>query len=283
MLHKVLALLILLNAGAAAQSDNPAGYVDPFIGTDFFGHTFPGASLPYAMVHLSPDVNDQGWTYAAGYIYSESSIMGFSHTHWSGVGMVNGGDILLMPTAGDKLQTTPGSLEKPDEGYRSRFDHADEIASPGYYSVILKDHNIRAELTSTRRVGFHRYTFQKSDNSRIILDIGHQIGNNSSQELSELKIRDNNTIEGVKCSGLGKVYFVAEFSKPFFYYGTFDNEYKTPESGGDIWPYKNGEKGRDIGAFVTFRTSQNEQILYFGLGKNVLLKYEVFHPVKNKQ
>jgi predicted alpha-1,2-mannosidase len=261
MLHKVLALLILVSAGAAAQPDSPAGYVDPFIGTDFFGHTFPGASLPFAMVHLSPDVNDQGWTYAAGYIYSESSIMGFSHTHWSGVGMVNGGDILLMPTAGDKLLTSPGSLEKPDEGYRSRFDHADEIASPGYYSVILKDHNIRAELTSTRRAGFHRYTFPKSDNSRIILDIGHQIGNNASQELSELKIRDNNTIEGVKCSGLGKVFFVAEFSKPFFYYGTFDNEYKTPESGGDVWPYKNGEKGKDIGAFVTFRTSRDEQIL----------------------
>ena len=81
--------------------------------------------------------------------------------------------------------------------------------------LFLKDYNIRAELTSTRRAGFHRYTFPKSDNSRIILDLGHQIGNNSSQELSELKIRDNNTIEGVKSSGFGKVYFVAEFSKPF--------------------------------------------------------------------
>jgi predicted alpha-1,2-mannosidase len=258
-------LVLVLSAGSAmriaAQKDDPADYVDPFIGTDFFGHTFPGASLPFSMVHLSPDVNDQGWTYAAGYIYSESSIMGFSHTHWSGVGMVNGGDILLMPTAGAKLQTIPGSLEKPEEGYRSGFDHESEIATPGYYSVILKDHNIRAELTSTRRAGFHRYTFQKSENSRIILDLGHQIGNNSSQELSELKIIDNNTIEGFKCSGPGKVFFVAEFSKPFQYYGTFDNEYKTPESGGDIWPYKNGERGKDIGAFVTFRTSENEQIL----------------------
>ena len=148
-------LILLLSAGIniwmTAQSDNPVDHVNPFIGTDFFGHTFPGASLPFAMVHLSPDVNDQGWTYAAGYVYSESSIMGFSHTHWSGVGMVNGGDILLMPTAGDKLQTIPGSLENPDEGYRSRFDHADEIASPGYYSVILKDYNIRAELTSTKK------------------------------------------------------------------------------------------------------------------------------------
>jgi predicted alpha-1,2-mannosidase len=246
---------------APAQTENPVEHVDPFIGTDFFGHTFPGASLPFSMVHLSPDVNNIGWTYAAGYIYSESSIMGFSHTHWSGVGMVNGGEVLLMPAAGGRLQTFPGSLDNPDEGYRSRYDHVDEIASPGYYSVILKDYNIRAELTATRRAGFHRYTFPKSDNSRIILDLGHQLGNNSSLELSELKIKDDTTIEGVKSSGLGKVYFVAEFSKPFAYYGTFDNEFKTPESGGSIWPYKNGERGKNIGAFVIFRTIEKEQIL----------------------
>ncbi len=260
----VLLILILntgINVSITGQSDNPVDHVNPFIGTEFFGHTFPGPSLPFAMVHLSPDVNNQGWTYAAGYVYSESSIMGFSHTHWSGVGMVSGGDILLMPSAGNKLQTVPGSLENPDDGYRSRFDHADEIAVPGYYSVVLKDDNIRAELTSTRRAGFHRYTFPKSENARIILDLGHQIGNNSSQELSELTIRDNNTIEGVKSSGFGKVCFVAHFSKPFNYYGTFDNDYKTPESGGNIWPYKNGERGKNIGAFVTFITSENEQIL----------------------
>lgn len=260
-----LIMLVLFSSGSyfkvSAQADNPVDYVNPFIGTDFFGHTFPGPSLPFAMVHLSPDVNDQGWTYAAGYVYSESSIMGFSHTHWSGVGMVNGGDILLMPTTGIKLKTIPGSLDNPDEGYRSRFDHSGEIAAPGYYSVILKDYNIKAELTSTKRAGFHRYTFPESDNSRIILDLGHQIGNNTSDELSELRIKDNNSIEGVKCSGTGKVWFVAEFSKPFAYYGTFDNDYKTPESGGSIWPYKNGEKGKNIGAFVTFRTSEDERIL----------------------
>ena len=244
-----------------AQNDHPVKHVNPFLGTDFFGHTFPGASLPYAMVHLSPDMHTQGWTYCAGYIYSESSIMGFSHTHWSGVGMVNGGEVLLMPATGLKLQTTPGSLENPDEGYRSRFDHSDEFASPGYYSVLLKDYNVKAELTSTRRAGFHRYTFPQSDHSRIILDLGHQIGSNSSSELSELKILNNNRIEGVKSAGLGKVYFVAEFSKPFLYYGTFDNDLKTPESGGSVWPYKNGETGKNIGAFVTFRTMEEERIL----------------------
>ncbi len=244
-----------------AQTDNPADHVNPFLGTDFFGHTFPGASRPFAMVHLSPDMNTQGWTFCAGYVYSENSIMGFSHTHWSGVGMVNGGEVLLMPNVGNKLQTVPGSLEKQEEGYRSRFDHADEIATPGYYSVILKDFHIRAELTSTKRAGFHRYTFPKADNARIILDLGHQIGSNTSEDLSELKILNNNRIEGVKSAGLGKVYFVAEFSKPFRYYGTFDNGLKTPESGGSIWPYKNGEAGKNIGAFVYFKTTENEQIL----------------------
>jgi predicted alpha-1,2-mannosidase len=175
--------------------------------------------------------------------------------------MVNGGEVLLMPQVGNKLKTMPGSPENPGEGYRSRFDHADETASPGYYSVFLKDWNVKAELTSTKRAGFHRYTFPKSENSRVILDLGHQIGNNSTTELSELNILNNNRIEGVKSAGLGKVYFVAEFSKPFAYYGTFDNETKTPESGGSIWPYKNGETGKNIGAFVTFRTSANEEIL----------------------
>lgn len=253
--------LLLLLPGIIHGQEEPVDYVDPFIGTDFFGHTFPGPSLPYGMVHLSPDVNNQGWPYCAGYLYSENSIMGFSHTHWSGVGMVDGGELLLMPVVGQKLQTLPGSPDHPDEGYRSRFDHADEEASPGYYAVLLKDYNIKAELTCTKRVGFHRYTFPETDNARIILDLGHQIGNNTSEELSELTIVQNNRIEGVKSAGLGKLYFVAEFSKPFLYYGTFDNEYKTPESGGSIWPYKNGEAGKNIGAFVTFRTSAGEQIM----------------------
>jgi len=116
-------------------------------------------------------------------------------------------------------------------------------------------------LTATKRAGFHRYTFPKAENARIILDLGHQIGANASEELSDLKILNNNRIEGTKSAGLGKVYFVAEFSKPFTYYGTFDNDLKTPESGGSIWPYKDAERGKNIGAFVTFRTAAGEQIL----------------------
>ena len=260
-LKAVLALVLLQTGLSVAQPKEPVDYVDPFIGTDFFGHTFPGPSLPFAMAHPGPDVYNQGWTYAAGYHYAESSVMGFSHTHWSGVGMVNGGEVLLMPVIGQKIKTMPGALENPDEGYRSRFDHGSESASPGYYSVYLKDYGIRVELTATRRAGFHRYTFPSSKHARIILDLGHQLGNNTSTEFSELSILNNNTIEGIKSNSAGKLYFVAEFSKPFLYYGTFDNDYKTPESGGSIWPYKNGENGINIGAFVSFHTSENEQIL----------------------
>ncbi|MFA5327911.1 MAG: GH92 family glycosyl hydrolase [Prolixibacteraceae bacterium] len=268
-MHRISSLILafhfvlifgLLNL-AKAQLDEPVESVDPFIGTDFFGHTFPGASLPFAMVHLSPDVNTQGWTYCAGYIYSENSIMGFSHTHWSGVGMVNGGEVLLMPTVGDKLQIVPGPLDDPDKGYRSRFDHSSETASTGYYSVFLKDYNVKAELTATRRAGFHRYTFPESITSKIILDLGHQIGNGNKDGDSYLKILNDSVIEGTKNAGLGKVYFVAKFSKPFTYYGTFDAGYQTPESSGSVFPYKNAEKGVNIGAFVYFGTHANEQIL----------------------
>ena len=244
-----------------SQNREPVDYVDPFIGTDFFGHTFPGPSLPYSMVHLSPDIYTQGWNYSAGYVYSESSIMGFSHTHWSGTGMVNGGDVLIMPAIGDKLQVVPGPLNNPDEGYRSRFDHSDETASPGYYSVFLKDIKVRAELTTTKRAGFHRYTFPEAKNAQIIMDLGHQLGNMTSSGHSEIRIINNYIIEGVRSAGLGKVYFVAVFSKPFAYYGTFDAEYKTPESAAGIFPYKNGESGNKIGAFVYFRTKEQEQIL----------------------
>src|SRR5690554_6183064 len=101
-----LTLLFIVVCGypftGSAQADDPVQYVNPFIGTDFFGHTFPGASLPYAMIHVSPDTGTEGWTHSAGYLWQASSIIGFSHTHWSGVGMVDGGDILLMPTTGNK-------------------------------------------------------------------------------------------------------------------------------------------------------------------------------------
>lgn len=243
------------------KKSGPVDHVNPFIGTQYFGHTFPGASLPYAMVHVSPDCNTTGWTYAAGYAWQDNTIMGFSHTHFSGVGMTSGGDILFQPTVGQRLQILPGSRDNPDEGYRSRFDHSDEIASPGYYSVRLKDYNIRVELTTTKRTAFHRYTFPGTDNANIIIDLGHQIGSARVPGLSQISITDNTRVEGFKSTPAGKVYFCAEFNKPFLYYGTFDAERRTPESDGGIFPYKSGEKGEKIGAFINYKTSDNEEIL----------------------
>ncbi|PCE62788.1 GH92 family glycosyl hydrolase [Sediminicola luteus] len=258
---RLFPLAVLFQTLLWAQSQSPVDDVDPFIGTDFFGHTFPGASLPNAMVHLSPDTGTQGWTYSAGYTYADSSIIGFSHTHWSGVGMVNGGEILLMPTTNQRLQIVAGTAQDPDAGYRSRFDHAQEQASPGSYEVYLKDHKVQVALTTTPRAGFHKYTFPKTKNARIILDLGHQIGEGPGEAQSELRIVGNNQIEGSKDAGLGKVYFVAQFSKPFLYYGTFDAAYRTPESDGGAFPYKSGEKGSDIGAFVQYHTQADESVL----------------------
>ncbi|GAB3519831.1 GH92 family glycosyl hydrolase [Emticicia fontis] len=236
-------------------------YVDPMIGTDFFGHTFPGAVMPFGMIQLSPDHDTQGWTYSSGYSYADSSIMGFSHTHFSGVGMTSGGDILLMPTVNDKIQTSPGSKENPDSGYRSRYNKADESASPGYYSILLKDDHIKAELTTTKRVGMHRYTFPKARRSNILLDLGHEIGKDDKSGHSVLKIVGDSTIEGYKDANGTMIYFVAKFSRPFDYYGTWDSDYNTPESAEGFWPYKNEEKGLNVGAFVSYATKENEQIL----------------------
>ena len=122
-LNPILAFLLLaflltatISCGVKSKSEDLVDIVDPFIGANFFGHTFPGASVPFAMVHLSPDIHTEGWTYCSGYNYTDNSIIGFSHTHWSGVGMVNGGEILLMPTVGDDIQIFPGSKENPDKG-----------------------------------------------------------------------------------------------------------------------------------------------------------------------
>lgn len=243
------------------EKSRPVDFVNPFIGTQYFGHTFPGASLPYALVHVSPDCHTTGWTYAAGYTWASNSIMGFSHTHYSGVGMTSGGDILFQPTVNNNLQIVPGLRESPDEGYRSRFDHSEESAYPGYYSVLLKDYGIKVELTTTPRVAFHRYTFPETKSANIIIDIGHQIGTVTAPGDSWISIVNDSRVEGCKNSASGKVFFCAEFSKPFLYYGTFDINRKTPESDSGIFPFKNGETGEKIGAFLNYHTGKDEQIV----------------------
>ncbi len=186
-------------------------YVNPIIGTGGHGHTYPGAVLPHGMVQLSPDTRMDGWDGCGGYHYSDNFIFGFSHTHLSGTGCSDYGDILLMP-----MQGTPSPDNKV---YGSKFQHAHEKARPGYYSVKLDDENILAELTATYRVGFHKYSFASAENALVILDLKHR----DEVIESSIKIINDHTISGLRRSKAWAndqyVYFVIEFSVPFADYG----------------------------------------------------------------
>ncbi len=246
-------LLLIVGINISAQT-NETRYVDPFIGTGGHGHTYPGATLPHGMVQLSPDNGTEGWDWCSGYHYSDSTIMGFSHTHLSGTGIGDYGDILFMPTTG-AVKTVPGPKTDPDSGYSSRFSHKDEHASPGYYSVILKDYKIKAELTATDHAGFQRYTFPATEEANVIIDLNHGIQDKTTG--SEIKIINKKTIEGYRRStGWAKdeiVYFYAEFSKPFESYGIAENDKQFPD--------KSFAEGKDIQAFVRYSTSAGEKIL----------------------
>jgi len=254
--RKSIVLFVLSIAGIFGTSFagiNPTDYVNPFIGTADHGHTFPGAVLPGGLVQLGPDTGIKGWDWCSGYHYSDSTIMGFSHLHRSGMGAGDWGDILLMPTTG-QLKVEPGTKENPGEGYRSKFSHQEEQASPGYYSVNLKDYRIKAELTVTERAGFHRYTFPKSDASHILIDMEHGIGDKCTD--AQVKIVNNTEIEGHRASnGFVKkqnVFFCAKFSKPFNSSGTWVKN--------NIKPGSKEESGTNIGAYIDYVTSENEVV-----------------------
>jgi predicted alpha-1,2-mannosidase len=225
--------LLLLFALTVSAQLNLTQYVDPFIGTGGHGHTFPGATMPFGMVQLSPDTRLTGWDGCSGYYYSDQIIYGFTHTHLSGTGISDYGDILLMPTVGDPYldAMVDGDATK---GYASHFSHQNETARPGYYSVRLDKNNILAELTATNRVGFHRYTYTATDRANIILDLAHR-----DRVLdSFLRIVDSTHIEGYRRSRAWAqdqlVYFVAEFSQPFATSGiTLNGKPVSKEARGD--------------------------------------------------
>lgn len=229
-------------------------FVDPFIGTDYHGHTFPGATLPFSMVQLSPDTRTLGWDACAGYHYSDSSILGFTHTHLSGTGIGDYGDILFMPFTGE-VSLQPGEADQIDNGYRSRFSHDKETASPGYYRVVLEDYQVDAELTATCRTGLHRYTFPEADNAGILIDLTHTIHGHQNP-LHELKVLNNQEIQGLKVtSGWAKnhyVYFTAKFSKPFNVKLYLDDQL---QEGADQ------VSGQNAKAKLEFQTEEGEQVL----------------------
>ena len=223
--------------------------VGPFIGTGADGNTFPGASYPFGGVQLSPDTQ---LNTCGGYAYSDSTILGFSHTHLNGVGEPEYRDVLFMPTTG-KVHLTAGTAGVKGSGYRSAFDHQHEKASPGFYSVFLKDYNIQVELTTTLRAGFHKYTFPKSDESHIIIDLTHPGG----VEFLNIKKISDTEFEGLRRSHGWAwdqyVYFVARFSKPF---ASADLAINDTIKKGII-----EASGKNIKAVLNFQTSDNEAIL----------------------
>lgn len=207
---------------APASSSRPVDAVNVFIGTGGDGHTFPGATRPFGMVQLSPDTQvrhfRQSYPWAAGYRYEDDSILGFSHTHFSGTGHSDLGDVLLMPYSGDtKLE--PGYPERPFSGYRSRFSHKEEHAEPGYYSVKLLDHEIDVELTASDRVGMHRYRFAKGEAAKLIIDLRSSIYDYKTKNLwSSMRVRKDGIITGMRQTrgwAAGRqVYFAMQFSQP---------------------------------------------------------------------
>ncbi len=247
-------LLATLNLTSKAQTVNFTRYVNPMIGTAKHGHVFPGPTMPFGMVQLSPDERTSGWDWCSGYNYSSRTIIGFSHTHLSGTGVGDYGDILFMPTVG-KVQVIPGTSEDPYEGYRSPFSHSTEKASPGFYSVLLQRYDIKVDLTATDRCGMHKYVYPASDSSNVIIDLQHGISNKCIG--GWIKIIGNRWIEGMRHStGWAKdryVYFVAEFSRPFRKFGTALGDMITPGS--------RTAEGDSVKAYVTFKTSKGEAIL----------------------
>jgi predicted alpha-1,2-mannosidase len=221
----VAAALACSAAQSVAQTD-PAGsksaQVNVFIGTGGDGHTFPGATRPFGMIQLSPDTQvrhfRQSYPWAAGYRYEDDSILGFSHTHFSGAGHSDLGDVLLMPTSGE-LKLEPGYPERPFSGYRSRFSHEQEQAEPGYYAVKLLDNDVDVELTASERVGLHRYRYKPGSSAKLVLDLRSSIYDYAGKNLwSRLRLRGQDTVTGMReTRGWApgrQLYFAIRFSRP---------------------------------------------------------------------
>ena len=188
-------------------------YVNPFVGTDGYGNVYPGAQLPFGGIQISPDTDSDYYDAAAGYKYSHPTLLGFSLTHLSGTGIPDLGDFLFIPGTGE-IKTVPGTHEKPEEGYRSRYSHDKEWASPGYYGVELTDYGVKAEMTSALRSGMFRFTYPKSEKAFLMIDMNHTLWQKCPW--ANLRQINDSTIVGYKLvKGWGPerhIYFAATFS-----------------------------------------------------------------------
>ena len=278
----IAALLIFPGFYASAQTakhENLVQYVRPIIGTQRMGHVYPGATVPFGMVQLSPETdtvsyelngkyNPDVYKYCAGYQYDDKTIVGFSHTHFSGTGHSDLGDFLIMPTVGT-LKLNPGTADKSGSGYRSAFSHANEVSEANYYKVKLDESNITAEMTTSARVGFHQYTFPKTDHAHIVLDLMAGIYNYPDKTVwTYVKILNDSTLIGYReTNGWARtrtLYFAMAFSKKFKAYGF--KKYDKREVYGGFWGKFNQSKnfpeiaGKQIRAYFDFNTEANEKI-----------------------
>ena len=249
---KILVIAITLFGCVEKKETDLSIFIDPFIGTGEHGHTYPGATTPFGMVQLSPDTRGPNWDGSSGYHYSDKTIMGFSHTHLSGTGSPEFCDVLFMPTVG-KVRMLVGDEDSSSTGYRSKFSHANEEASAGYYKVLLDDYNVTVELTATKRTGFHRYTFPQSHSSNIIIDLKHR----DKIIESNIQIVNDTVITGLtRSTGWAadqRIFFYAKFSKPFKSFGIAIND--------TLVENIDQAEGKNIKAFVKFNTQKEEQIL----------------------
>ncbi|MFC4210552.1 GH92 family glycosyl hydrolase [Pedobacter lithocola] len=278
-MKNVILSCFLLSAFAASAQQNLVQYVKPIIGTSKMGHTYPGATVPFGAVQLSPETdtlsyevngkyNGDVYKYCAGYKYEDKTITGFSHTHFSGTGHSDLGDFLIMPTQGN-LQLNPGTASNPKSGYRSAFSHDNEVAEAGYYKVKLDDDNITAEMTATTRVGMHQYTFPKSDQSHIILDLMAGIYNYEEKTVwTYVRVVNDTLVTGYRqTNGWARtrtVYFAMSFSKPFKSYGRKSYDAKQAYRG--FWGKFNQDKnfpeiaGKKLKMYFDFDTKEGEQV-----------------------
>ena len=244
-----MACLAALLAACTSQKENPVDFIDPFIGTGFHGHTYPGATLPFGAVQLSPDTRAGNWDACAGYHYDDSTLTGFSHTHLSGTGCIDLGDLLIRPTT----QTVDPSRQPMYAP--AAFRHEDEKAEAGYYAVLLHEEGIRAELTATAHTGVHRYTFPKESTPTVIVDLKHSLDNEHIYE-SSLQVVNPHEMTGMRntrgWSDNQRIYFVIQCSQPF--------EKATLISNQKALEGKEAE-GTDLQALLKFKDRTSEPIV----------------------
>ncbi|MEI2453431.1 GH92 family glycosyl hydrolase [Lysobacter firmicutimachus] len=248
--------------------------VDPFIGTGGEGHTYPGATVPFGMIQLSPDTEikprKEAYGWAAGYRYGDPTIVGFSHTHFSGTGHSDLGDVLLMPIAGE-VKLERGQAQAPRSGYRSAFRHDDERAEPGYYAVTLDDYKIRAELTAGDRVGVHRYRYPAGQDAHLLIDLRTSLYDYPGKVLwSRLRLRADGTVTGFRETrgwALGRqLYFAMRFSRPLSGHAFHDTEadivYKGFPPPGEKDPRRRAQiEGRQLVASLDFADAAGQELI----------------------